>query len=90
MAAAPEERGGTANDAAWEDVRNWTWPGVYHAPRDTRLVVPKRPVTVFGVDVNLGWTLNFAHSGAFPSLVGLVGLPLIALQLLPRRRRGAS
>jgi len=47
------------NQQEWERPENWTgWLGVYRSPRDTRTWVPKR-------NPALGWTLNFAHRGAW-------------------------
>jgi uncharacterized membrane protein len=42
-------------DRLWADDRNWTRLGLYRAPDDPRLIVPKRIRP-------LGWTVNVAHS----------------------------
>lgn len=72
--------------AVWDDKRSWHWPGVYYAPGDARLIVPKRPVRIFGYELELGWTLNFADVRSVPTLIAMVALPLLALNLVPRRR----
>ena len=48
-------------DEEWHRAENWYggWLGLYHAPRDPRVWVPKRPP-------HFGWTLNFGLS-AWPS-----------------------
>lgn len=83
--ALPQESAAAAAAAEWDDPANWAWPGIYYAPRDPRVLVPKRPVRALGLELNLGWTLNFADARSLPTLAALVGLPLLALQLLPRR-----
>jgi len=77
-----------AEEAAWADERSWTFPGVYFAPRDARLFVPKRPLKVLGLELEMGWTLNFADRRAVPTFLALLTLPVLALQLLPRRHAG--
>ena len=90
MATPEQQQQQQQQQQEWDDARNWSFPGVYYAVRDARLVVPKRPVTVLGVELNLGWTFNFAHRGSVPALAALVALPVLALQLLPRSRRGGG
>lgn len=59
----------------WRDpasYKGWGLLGVYYQPRDPRRVVPKRSMP--------GWTLNFAHPWAIPSLILLmICVPLPAL-----------
>ena len=58
------------NQQEWERRENWSgWLGTYRSARDTRVWVPKR-------NPALGSTLNFAHRGAWWSLVGLLTVPL--------------
>ena len=58
------------NQQEWERPENWTgWLSTYRSPRDTRLWVPKR-------NSAYGTTLNFAHRGAWWSLIGLFSVPL--------------
>jgi uncharacterized membrane protein len=43
------------NQREWEQPVNWTgWFGAYSSKRDTRLWVPKRPMTGSGMALNLG------------------------------------
>lgn len=55
----------------WQREENWRGGplGIYNAPRDRRVWVPKR-------DPAFGWTLNFAHRAAWAWLVLLLGVPL--------------
>lgn len=46
------------NRREWASSWNWSASGFYSSKADTRLWVPKRPVTVSGHAINLG------HSGA--------------------------
>ena len=47
------------NQYEWEQSYNWSgWFGAYSSTRDTRLWVPKRPIT------GTGMALNFGHPGA--------------------------
>ena len=67
-----------SEQAEWNDPQNWHggWLGIYVAPRDPRLVVPKRiPV--------MGWTLNFAHRGSWLALACLL-LPALAILIAER------
>ena len=58
------------NDAEWADARNWTgWLCIYSSKADNRIWVPKR-------NPRMGLTLNFAHRGAWWSLLGLSIVPL--------------
>lgn len=47
----------------WQDPRHWKPPGIYRCAADPRLIVPKRRRWA-------GWTLNFAHRGAWLVLLG--------------------
>ena len=47
-------------DSLWRDRRHWT-TGVYRCLADPRVVVPKRIRW-------MGWTINFAHPWAWPTL----------------------
>lgn len=67
MASDREER-------EWSDPANWHGGplGIYVAPRDPRVWVPKR---VMG----LGWTLNLAHRAAWGWLAALLVVPAVVL-----------
>lgn len=60
----------------WENPANWRGGllGVYVAPRDPRIWVPKK--------YGYGWTLNFAHRGSWYWLIGLIALPLLVVGLI--------
>ena len=60
MASAELER-------LWQDPAHWTPPGIYRCAADPRLIVPKRIRWA-------GWTLNFAHRGAWVVLAASVVL----------------
>ena len=62
------------NEREWAAASNWTL-GVYNAPRDTRVWVPK-PVRW------TGWTVNFAHRMAYVWIVSLVGVPGLVIGLV--------
>lgn len=77
MAAAELER-------LWSDPSHWSPPGIYRCAEDPRLIVPKRRRWA-------GWTLNFAHQGAWFVLLamGVVAAgPTVALVLLRPRQPG--
>jgi uncharacterized membrane protein len=58
--------------AMHEDASRWRWGIFYSNPEDPRIWVPKKiPVT--------GFTLNFAHRGAWWWLLGLLAIPLVSL-----------
>lgn len=65
MATEPEDR-------EWRNPDNWRggWLGVYYAPGDPRIWVPKRRPW-------MGTTLNFAHRGARVTFAVMLGLPLV-------------
>ena len=65
----------TINDQEWADPNNWrAWLGTYSSKADDRIWVPKR-------NPNMGVTLNFAHRGAWWSLLGLSIVPLAFILL---------
>lgn len=72
------------NDDEWRRLENWAgWFGSYSSARDTRLWVPKRPMT------GEGFALNFGHPGARMVFIGIVIIPaggalVVALLLLTR------
>ena len=55
----------------WNRPENWHGGmlGIYHAPRDPRVWVPKRIPA-------MGWTLNFAHRRAWVWLLIILAIPL--------------
>jgi uncharacterized membrane protein len=58
----------------WEKPANWAhWFGAYSSRQDSRLWVPKRPMT------GTGWALNFAHPGAKTFLIGMGIVPATLL-----------
>jgi len=58
------------NDREWADPKNWDgWFGAYSSKADDRIWVPKP-------NAETGQTLNFAHAGAWWSLLGLSIIPL--------------
>jgi uncharacterized membrane protein len=60
----------------WANPANWRgWLGWYRSRRDSRTWVPKR-------NPGLGWTLNFARSAAWWSVLGLSIVPLAFVLLL--------
>ncbi len=61
----------------WRDESNWRGGllGFYVAPRDPRLIVPKRWL-------RLGWTFNLAHRASWLLLAALIVIPLIAIALV--------
>jgi uncharacterized membrane protein len=54
------EREWADGEREWRNPENWRggWLGLYVAPRDPRVWVRKR-------SPHLGWTLNYAHRGAW-------------------------
>ena len=71
---------GDEDRSEWRRPENWRAGvlGVYHAPRDPRVWVPKRQQP-------LGWTLNFAHGRAWAWLVGVLASAVALAVLLARR-----
>lgn len=61
-----------SDDREWRNPDNWRggWLGVYYAPDDPRLWVPKRRPW-------MGTTLNFAHRGARVTFAVMLGVPLL-------------
>ena len=61
----------------WKDPQNWRGIFIYYCRDDPRIIVPKRLRIT-------GWTLNFAHPWAIPTLiliiVGVIA-PFMILQL---------
>lgn len=59
------------DEAEWHRPENWRGGilGIYVAPRDSRVWVPKRLP-------GLGWTLNFARRASWLWLAVLLGLPV--------------
>jgi uncharacterized protein DUF5808 len=62
----------------WQDPRHWKPPGIYRCAADPRLIVPKRRRWA-------GWTLNFAHRGAWLVLLGTLVVILGPVLLLLSR-----
>ena len=59
----------------WESPGNWAGGVVYRSRRDSRLMVPKRPLR-WGPFRQSGTTLNFAHRRSLWVLLGLLSVPL--------------
>jgi uncharacterized membrane protein len=59
----------------WENPTNWVWGIAYHSGRDSRWMVPKRPMK-WGPIRQIGWTLNFAYRRSWWMLLGLSIVPL--------------
>lgn len=59
------------NQSEWERPENWRGGlmGIYVAPRDPRIWVPKR-------NPWMGFTLNFAHRASWWWMAFLLGVPL--------------
>ena len=57
-------------EALWRDPSNWKWGAIYYCQEDPRVMVPKRLRWT-------GWTTNFTHSWAWPSLVLILVLSLL-------------
>ena len=58
----------------WRDPANWKW-GIYRCAADPRVIVPKRMKS-------MGWTINFSHRSAWPTLALITALmagPLLIL-----------
>jgi hypothetical protein len=55
-------------DRLWSDPAHWRGLGRYYCEDDPRIIVPKR---IRG----FGWTINFANSWAWPTVVFLVVSP---------------
>lgn len=64
----------TRNEEAWSDPASWRFGilGIYHAPRDTRWIVPKR-------NPKMGWTFNFAHPGSWWFLTCLLMVAVVSI-----------
>ncbi|MDR7191430.1 hypothetical protein [Luteimonas terrae] len=68
------------NARAWADSAHWTgprWLGLYRAPEDSRVWVPKHPKV-------LGWTVNLARPGGVAILLALIaGVVIFIAVALP-------
>ena len=62
------------NQREWENPANWAAGIIYPSNRDSRWMVPKRPLG-WG-RIRTGWTLNFAHRRSWRVLLGLFSVPL--------------
>ena len=69
------------NDREWGDPENWRL-GIYRSSLDSRLWVPKQRKW-------MGWTLNFAHGGAYFqfALLLLPAIVTVAISLLAASRK---
>jgi uncharacterized membrane protein len=77
MSAGPIDPQDAINQSEWEQPANWSgWLGAYSSKVDTRLWVPKRPIT------GTGQALNFGHPGARVFIVGMSIVPIVLLLLL--------
>jgi hypothetical protein len=61
-------------EACWKDPRNWRW-GIYFCKADPRVIVPKRLKW-------MGWTVNFAHLSAVPTLLFFLAFLVIPLWIV--------
>jgi uncharacterized membrane protein len=61
------------NQREWETSWNWSASGFYSSKVDSRLWVPKRPVTGSGQAINLG------HPGARLFVAGILIAPLVVI-----------
>lgn len=57
------------NEQEWARPDNWNRYGVYRSARDMRLWVPKKKPCI-------GWTVNFAHRGAWWAVLAPAIVPL--------------
>lgn len=65
------------NQREWEEPLNWSGPfGGYSSKRDSRLWVPKRPMT------GSGQALNVAHPGAKTFIAGMCIMPAAIVVML--------
>ena len=63
------------NQRERENPANWAAGIIYRSNRDSRWMVPKRPLGWGGIR-QTGWTLNFAHRRSWWVLLGLCSVPL--------------
>ena len=63
-------------DRLWRDPGHWQGLGRYYCKHDPRVIVPKR---IKG----FGWTINFANSWAWPTIIIMIlsACPLIYLKV---------
>ena len=74
--STPDDQG-IINQREWEQPVNWTgWSGSYSSTRDTRLWVPKRPIT------GTGQALNFGHPHAKTFIAAMCIVPVVLLLIL--------
>lgn len=64
------------NQREWESSWNWSASGFYSSAADSRLWVPKRPVTGSGHALNLG------HPGAKAMIAGVLIAPLVLIAVV--------
>ena len=77
MNAGPANPQDVSSQREWEQAANWSgWFGSYSSKVDTRLWVPKRPMT------GTGQALNFGHPGARTFIVGMCIIPVLLLLVL--------
>ena len=61
------------NDREWASSWNWSAKGFYSSKADSRLWVPKRPMT------GSGQAINLAHQGAKTFIGGILLVPIAVL-----------
>ena len=59
----------------WQDPANWRAGSIYSCQDDPRVVVPKKQRW-------RGWTINFAHPQAIPTLIIIILIAVLPLCLL--------
>jgi uncharacterized membrane protein len=72
----PSESQDTIDQREWNSSWNWSRAGFYSSKADSRLWVPKRPIS------GSGQALNFGHSGAKVFIFGLSIVPVIIVGLI--------
>jgi len=77
MSEEPVDPQDAINQREWEQPVNWSgWFGSYSSTVDSRLWVPKRPMT------GTGQALNFGHPGARTFVAGMCIIPLALVHVL--------
>jgi len=77
MSEEPVDPQDAINQREWEQPVNWSgWFGSYSSTVDSRLWVPKRPMT------GTGQALNFGHPGARTFVAGMCIIPLALVLVL--------